>query len=65
MKLNKARPHAIPKDPEKAAAERLQKRKSLGSALLFFIGMGLAIWHLKSPDTFNAAVNYVIRVLQS
>jgi len=60
MNLNKAKPYSILKDSDQAEAERIAARKSLGEAFLFFLGIGLSIWFLKSPDTFKASLNYFI-----
>jgi len=59
MRLDKTKPHAILKDPEKAAAERRAKRKSVGEAILFFVGMGFTLWWIKSPHTFKQALHYM------
>lgn len=60
MRLDKAKPYSIYKDADKADAERRAKRKSLGEACMFFLGIGLAFWFLKSPDTFKASLTYLI-----
>lgn len=59
MRLDRIKPHAILKDPEKAAAERRAKRKSVGEAILFLVGMGFVVWWIKSPHTFKQALHYV------
>ena len=60
MKLNQTQPHEVPKDPKKDEAERRAKRKSFASSVLFLIVMGLAIWHLVKPHSFNATMKPVV-----
>jgi len=59
MKLQNTKPHAIPKDSEKAEAERRAKRKSFGQAVLFMTGMGFVLWWVKSPETFKQTFHYL------
>lgn len=59
MKLENAKPHVIPKDPEKARAERRAKAKAFSDAILFLVGMGFALWWVKSPTTFKHALHYI------
>jgi len=59
MRLDKTKPHAIPKDPAKAAAERRAKSKVFGEAVLFLIGMGFILWWVKSPETLKQAFHYL------
>lgn len=64
MKLDKTKPHEVPKDPDKAAADRHAKRKAVGEALAFFLFMGLAAWHYESPATFNAAIAHLVGLMR-
>ena len=59
MRLDKTKPHAIPKDPEKAAAERRAKREAFGQAILLFACMGFVMWRLQSPSTFKHTFHFL------
>jgi len=64
MRLEKTRPQAIYKDPEKAAADRRAKSKAVGETILFASILGLILWFLNSPASFKAAMAHILKLIQ-
>jgi len=64
MRLERTKPQAIHKDPEKAAAERRAKSKAVGEVLLFGSILGLILWFLNNPASFKAVMTHILRLIQ-